>query len=101
MQRLIDAVKLVKQLESYGATRRDVYIPTVAHCVSIVKDAPTVDAAVDAVPVVRCKDCKLYVEEDGKMVCEVWEAFGKKASPPPFGYCHAGIRKDGEKDAAD
>lgn len=52
-----------------------------------------------AVDVVRCKDCRLYVEEDGKTVCEMWEVYGEKASPPPFGYCYAGIRKECDSDS--
>ena len=46
-----------------------------------IDDAPTIDA----VPVVRCKDCFMY--ENG--ICRYWNTL-----PLHNGYCHMGERKD-------
>jgi hypothetical protein len=53
-----------------------------------VKNAPTIDA----VPVVRCRECK-YAEKtvwsSGEMYCRVW-----KMNPRPDGFCHMGAKMD-------
>lgn len=46
----------------------------------------------DAVPVVRCKECKnaeKTVWSSGEMYCLVW-----KMNPKPNGYCYCGEKKD-------
>lgn len=52
----------------------------------MVADAPTVDA----VPVVRCKDCKWY-QSDADKWCGYFECMGFE----PEDYCSQGGRKDG------
>ena len=51
-----------------------------------VADAP----AVDAVPVVRCKDCSLW--SNGK--CDVWSNLGVTILTAETGYCNFGERRD-------
>lgn len=65
------------------------------HCVeSIVENAPTVDA----VPVVRCRECRHSVEKppmlEGVVHCVMWDAY-----TVCDGYCHHGTRRG--DDAAD
>lgn len=52
---------------------------------------------VDFAPVIRCKDCKWYNEED--LFCWYWaELYGHADATPrctPFDYCFRGVRKDG------
>lgn len=49
-----------------------------------VDNAPTIDA----VPVIRCKDCRWW--NDGTQMC------GITISATPCGHCHDGERKDDE-----
>ena len=51
--------------------------------INIVKELPTIDA----VPVVRCKDCKHHINHDKR--CKVWNH-----GVPEYGYCYEGMRKD-------
>lgn len=53
--------------------------------VKIVQDAPIVDA----VEVVRCRDCKYY---DGKWLCKISGVPSRK----PCDFCSYGERKDGD-----
>lgn len=48
---------------------------------------------IDAVPVVRCKDCKLY-QPDADKLCGYFECMGFE----PDDYCSQGERKDGNDD---
>ena len=63
--RLIDTDKLPYEKMEISATSEE-------WCVRLsdIESAPTVDA----VEVVRCKDCKHRVREDGRK-CEIWLAF--------------------------
>ena len=57
-----------------------------------VSEAPTVDA----VEVVRCKDCKHYVDspyDNGDMMCDCW---GEWIFPNDDDFCSCGERKDNE-----
>ena len=80
--RLIDADALLKELEPYGLTKGCTigrHSGMTEMLMDIVEKQPTVDA----VEVVRCKDCKYY----GSGVC--WnESF--------TGYCSYGKRRDGD-----
>lgn len=53
--------------------------------VKIVQEAPIVDA----VPVVRCRDCKYY---NGKWLCKISGVPSRK----PCDFCSYGIQKDGD-----
>ena len=50
---------------------------------------------IDAVPVVRCKDCKHFVEGEPYDPCECmkWKTRFGVAYTTPDGYCHKGERK--------
>ena len=61
-----------------------------------IKDAPTIDA----VPVVRCKDCKHRDPEDKRCDCGGHEWVKGKILPVKDDwFCADGERKDGERDA--
>ena len=85
MSRLIDADKLERQ-EYWGNERCFDYVDA-----DDIDNAPTVDA----VPVVRCKDCKHYdlgvclkIYSDGNAHPEAWQ------SRRPEDFCSYGERKD-------
>lgn len=51
---------------------------------------------IDAVPVVRCKDCQSWQEipwSNGEMVCKCWADW---LPTGPDDFCSCGERKDGE-----
>ena len=75
--RLIDADALIKEANEEGAYG---YVDA-----KQIADAPTVDA----VEVVRCRDCKHY---DGKWLCKISGVPSRK----PCDFCSYGIRKDDE-----
>ena len=77
--RLIDADALIKEANEEGAYG---YVDA-----KQIADAPTVDA----VEVVRCRDCKHY---DGKWLCKISGVPSRK----PCDFCSHGERKDGDVD---
>ena len=77
--RLIDADALIKEANEEGAYG---YVDA-----KQIADAPTVDA----VEVVRCRDCKHY---DGKWLCKISGVPSRK----PCDFCSHGERKDGDAD---
>ena len=56
----------------------------------LIKDAP----AVDAVEVVRCKDCRHITVERGLCFCNVWEKFNGMGYE---GFCNYGERRTDEQ----
>ena len=72
--RLIDADALIKETNEEGAYG---YVDA-----KQIADAPTVDA----VEVIRCKDCKYY---DGKWLCKICGVPSRK----PYDFCSYGERK--------
>ena len=74
--RLIDANALIKEACADGAYG---YVDA-----KQIADAPTVDA----VEVIRCKDCKHY---DGKWLCKISGVPSRK----PCDFCSYGERKEG------
>lgn len=68
----------------------------VKDCWDVVVKAP----AVDAVPVVRCKDCEYTDTEvglpDGALYCNEWSSVVRS-----YWYCCRGARMDGEENAVD
>ena len=72
------------------------YGQAVAECWGIVNDLP----AVDAVPVVRCKDCEYTDTEvglpNGALYCNEWGSVVRS-----HWYCCRGARMDGDENAAD
>ena len=55
-----------------------------------VKEAPTIDA----VEVVRCKDCKYSKYKQGELRCYIWSISSKTKED---GYCFCGARMDEEE----
>ena len=81
MSRLIDADFACK-----GCIRYRTSLPC-EECV--VNDAPTVDA----VPVVRCRECKWWQEDDDVGHCDNPDGLDNYAKPDDF--CSYGERKEG------
>ena len=80
--RLIDA----------DATKRrvaDTYFDTLIPCVNrALDDSPTIDA----VPVVRCRECKHMIPQSHTRYCTVWNAVNGMGDE---GFCNYGERKEG------
>lgn len=76
--RLIDADALMK----WANDHYDFEVYTVGYISDLIKDSPTVDA----VPVIRCKDCKCHYESK----CENWEYI----STDDDYFCKDGERKE-------
>lgn len=70
MARLIDAEPILKRLNTESLGRKEMY--------DMVKNAPMVDA----VPVIRCRDCRWWDKE--RKQC------GITPSSSPYGHCHDG-----------
>ena len=90
--RLIDADELIyESIDSSDTARNEYYYGTgiVAIRKEDIDDAPTIDA----VEVVRCKDCKWwYLDADTEMACEYTEM-----GQPEDGYCNWAERRSDEK----
>ena len=88
MSRLIDADKLNKKLTEKALAQRNTPL---VECRELIHDAPTVDA----VEVVRCKDCKHHEEllnnNDGNVLCWVHDI---DVIVDGNGYCSYGERKE-------
>lgn len=89
--RLIDADAVEKQAYDdvhYHAELEDWEFDVVTHYLD---HAPTIDA----VPVVRCKDCLYW--QSGENECEKWEyCTSHNIGIGPHSFCSYGERKDGE-----
>lgn len=95
MSRLIDAdaLRLMKVEECEGYTI-DYYAAGWKACIEWIKTQPTVDA----VPVVRCKDCKHYKVEDGQCPADYTGDPYYSWTPDPNWFCADGERgQDGAK----
>ena len=98
MARLIDADALY---QSFGASGNCSNCPhdwydcqyynehTLMEFCERIDDAPTVDA----VPVVRCKDCIHCVDRGKYSECKYWLSFTSRN-----GFCHKGERREDEAD---
>lgn len=82
--RLIDADEAII---NFGFEWDDIP-PTREEFVHFLKKQPTVDA----VPVVRCRECKKHSEANGKHYCKFWRMYCPDDSD--F-FCKAGERKEG------
>ena len=97
-QRLIDADQMaVDESEAYMSAQVQItddlewLINFVAHSKiqRLIADTPTVDA----VPVVRCKDCKYYDPEDWDGI--TCKADGGMTDPYEDSFCSQGVRRRG------
>lgn len=97
--RLIDADLLRGRIIAFCTGCSTTYL-TVENIVMMINQADTVDA----VPVVRCRDCKyLYTDEYGFLACA---ESGAMLSPEEDDYCSRGQRReqfagDGNMDGGD
>ena len=83
MARLIDAAALIKEANSDGAYG---YV-----------DAKQISEAhtIDAVEVVRCRECKHMIPQSHTRYCTVWNAVNGMGDD---GFCNYGERKEGAYD---
>lgn len=91
MTDLIDRKAAIVAIETKGRDR-GMTVPNICNYREIVQAVQHVDA----VPVVRCKDCKfsascIFERDDKVLVCKVWND-----CTPPDGYCYHAERKEDE-----
>ena len=94
-KRLIDADALKERAIRVSTVKEHCYMKAVG--THEIDKAPTIDA----VPVVRCKDCKNYVLSDFRKPneprwCEISDLGGRVAYPEPDDFCSYGERREGE-----
>lgn len=94
--RLIDADHWLKTLEStVMSDKADLAWRKIANAMQFMVEAEALMFAVDAVPVVRCRDCRHKVTtEDGEynprdIVCDYWESDGLEETD----FCSYGERR--------
>lgn len=80
--RLIDADELKID---YGFSWDDI-TPTHEEMIAVIERQPTIDA----VPVVRCRECVHYIKHDKR--CGIWNHGGIV----PYGFCFLGERRTDE-----
>lgn len=88
--RLIDADALYKKfLHLYETDKKATGANAYDLCAMLTEDAPTIDA----VPVVRCKDCKhsTTFHHTGNMYCGLHE--NHHFLTDAYGFCHKGERR--------
>ena len=96
MARLIDADKIVNGIALYmteNAYLNDTPLDALKMVANWITDAPTVDA----VEVVRCRECHCYTPVD-KRIGKCVFMIGEHQYVVPNGYCYLGERKDGDGD---
>lgn len=92
MTRLIDA-DVFKENMDYVCGAGGCLEPVTSSVIEFVKRHIDAQTEVDAVPVVRCKDCK-WMTEDGH--CREFANASLRLNPDD--YCSAGVKKDGTID---
>ena len=92
MARLIDADRAMGIIHNQGIAHPNAYHLT-NYATLILREAPTVDA----VPVVRCKDCKWFANNNGGEWFGCWLFNAIRAvpedAPTPDDFCSKGERK--------
>ena len=86
--RLIDA----EEMEKNGWTAERV-VQVDSHTMEWQKKKPTDFSTIDAVPVIRCKDCRFYRFYDGTFG-KGWMCFENNTARHGDDYCSRGERKD-------
>ena len=93
MSRLIDADVAIENIEewldSVGTAMIGKGLSYTGELMGCIEDAPTIDA----VPVVRCKDCARCVPYKGVPICNKWRTFPEVELD---GFCSYGERKEGK-----
>lgn len=86
----------LRAMESYNVS--PMYRRGYDDCVEAILKAP----AADVVPVVRCKDCKWFVDNNGGewYGCKMFQVvrITPEDAPKPDDFCSYGKRKDGDGD---
>ena len=90
MARLIDADRALEIVRDQGIAHPNAYHLT-NYATLILREAPTVDA----IPVVRCRDCRAYTPVDNRIGKCVF-LIGEHQYVVKNGYCYLGERKDGD-----
>ena len=96
-QRLIDANALLEKFqfrlptESLGSHSE--YLRTISHCVQIARKLISEASTVDALEVVRCRDCVHMKNQFNARFCEVWCMYNGMGDD---GFCNYGERKKDE-----
>ena len=101
-KRLIDANAIPKLFErKFEETEQrildgETYLDTLAEGFTEADDVILAMPTIDAVEVVRCKDCKHFVQGEPYDPCECmkWKVKFGVAYTEPNGYCHKAERKD-------
>lgn len=88
MARLIDADRAMEIIHNQGIAHPNAYHLT-NYATLILREAPTVDA----VPVVRCKDCKWLYDEMDDYCCRSHRGLVRICENS---FCSYGERKDGD-----
>lgn len=97
MAKLIDADKIVNGIALYMAENaylNDTPLDALKMVANWITDASTVDA----VEVVRCKDCKFWIKFESSLIGEVMCCTGQGAVniiKQPDDFCSCGKRKEG------
>ena len=103
-KRLIDANAIPKLFErKFEETEQrildgETYLDTLAEGFTEADDVILAMPTIDAVEVVRCKDCKYFVQGEPYDPCECmkWKVKWGAVYTTPDGYCHKGERKDND-----
>ena len=90
MGRLIDADRALEIVRDQRIAHPNAYHLT-NYATLILREAPTVDA----IPVVRCRECHCYTPVD-KRIGKCVFLIGEHQYVVPDGYCYLGERKDGD-----
>jgi len=86
MTRLIDGDALVELINGGYDLDFDEVPETKRELIRMIMEQPTVDA----VPIIRCKDCKYWETDDDESFCSDWGAYGTGAKS----YCSFAKRKE-------
>ena len=93
-KRLIDADALLTELDKFVNPMPDAnglhFLGGLSTAITEIENAPTIDA----VPVVRCKDCEYCGHFDSLLYCD--NSRGLAGSVSPEGFCSYGERREGE-----
>ena len=90
MSRLIDADALKSYMDE--CSKESKFRVYYAYAESFINYAPTIDA----VPVVRCRECKHMIPQSHTRYCTVWNAVNGMGDE---GFCNYGERKEGADNA--
>ena len=88
--RLIDADSFLAKLQKIVDEKHDEAYGKIADAMRFMIECEATFHAIDAVPVVRCRDCVHYIKHDKR--CGTWNHGGIV----PYGFCFLGERRTDE-----